>query len=72
MKILGHGVKVMKKLFKKDCQIVTVNKMDFVFMPEKGTIDAMFFLRWLQEERCAEGKSSMCFVDLEKAFDKPP
>ena len=42
-------------------------------MPDKGTIDAVLILRWLQEEYVdKEKKLYMCFVDLEKAFDRVP
>ena len=42
-------------------------------MPERGTIDAVFILRRLQEEYHAKGKKLyMCFVDLEKVFDRIP
>ena len=42
-------------------------------MPGKGTIDAVFILRRLQEAYLAkEKKLYMCFVDLEKAFDRVP
>ncbi|XP_006813953.1 uncharacterized protein LOC102807557, partial [Saccoglossus kowalevskii] len=47
--------------------------MQFGFMPGKGTIDAVFILRRMQEEYRAKGKKLyMCFVDLEKAFDRVP
>ena len=47
--------------------------MHFGFMPERGTIDAVFILRRLQEEYHAKGKNwYMCFVDFEKAFDREP
>ena len=40
-------------------------------MPEKGTIDAVFILRRMQEEHHAKGKKLyMYFVNLEKAFDR--
>ena len=40
-------------------------------MPGKGTIDAVFISRRLQEEYLdKEKKLYMCFVDLEKAFDR--
>ena len=43
------------------------------FMPGKGTTDALFTLRRMQEEfRGREKKLYMCFVDLEKAFDRVP
>ena len=36
-------------------------------------IDAMFILRRMQEEYHAKGKNLyMCFVDLEKSFDRVP
>ena len=39
----------------------------------RGTIDAVFILRRMQEEYHAKwGKLYMCFVDLEKAFDRVP
>ena len=38
-------------------------------MPGKGTIDAPFLVRRLQEEHQAKDKRMyMCFVDLEKAL----
>ena len=42
-------------------------------MPGKGTIDALFLVRRLQEEHRAKAKRMyMCFVDLKKAFDRVP
>ena len=42
-------------------------------MPGKGKIDASFLVRRLQEEQRAKYKRmNMCFVDLEKAFDRVP
>ena len=42
-------------------------------MPGKGTTDALFILRRMQEDfRGREKKLFMCFVDLEKAFDRVP
>ena len=38
------------------CRIVTVNEMQFGFMPERGTIDAVFILRRMQEAYHAKGK----------------
>ena len=35
-----------------------------------GTIDAMFIFGRLQEVYHAKGKGCMCFVDLEKYFDR--
>ena len=49
-----------------------VDEMQFGFMPDKATIDAVFILRRLQEEYLDKEKLYMCFVDLQKAFDRVP
>ena len=39
----------------------------------RGSIDTAFILRRIQEEYHAKGKKFyMCFVDLEKTFDRVP
>ena len=71
MKVLEHGMKVMERVLeKRRCGIVTVNERQFVFLPESGTLDAMFILGRLQEVYHAKGKGCMCFVDLEKSVDR--
>jgi hypothetical protein len=43
------------------------------FMPGEGTVDALFMARMLQERYGRKKrKLYMCFVDLEKAFDRVP
>ena len=43
--------------------------MQFGFLHERGTIDAIFIMRRFQEEYHAKGEMLyMCFMDLEKAF----
>ena len=50
-----------------------VDDLQFGFMRGKGTTDALFIFRRMQEEfRGREKKLYMCFVDLEKAFDRVP
>ena len=47
--------------------------MQFGFMAGKGTTDAIFVVRQLQEKYLAKSKDLwMAFVDLEKAFDRVP
>ena len=47
--------------------------MQFGFMPGRGTTDAIFILRQLQEKKLAKNKKLfLAFVDLEKAFDRVP
>ena len=47
--------------------------MQFGFTSEKGTTDAIFIVRQMQEKYLAKKKELwMAFVDLEKAFDRVP
>ena len=47
--------------------------MQFGFMPERGTTDALFVVRRMQEGyRDKKKKLCMCFVDIEKVFDRVP
>ena len=74
VKLFECGMKVVERVLEKRlCGIMPVDEMQFGFMPERGTIDAVFILRRLQEEYHAKGKKLyMCFVYLEKAFDRVP
>ena len=47
--------------------------MQFGFVPGKGTMDAIFITRIVQERFLAKKKDLyFIFVDLEKAFDRVP
>ena len=73
MKLLGLGIKVVERVLEiRLCRIVTANEMQFGFMPERGTIDAVYILRRLQEEYYAKGKSCICLEVLEKVSDRVP
>ena len=51
VKLLEHAMKIVERVMEKRLrQMVTIDKMQFGFMPGKGTIDAVFILRRLQEE----------------------
>ena len=67
-------MKIVEKVLERRMRrMVKVDEMQFGFMPGTGTIDAVFILRRLQEEYLdKEKKLYLCFVDLEKAFDKVP
>ena len=52
-----YGMKVVERVLEEIlCGIVTVNEMQFGFMPESGSINAVFILRRMQEEYHAKGK----------------
>ena len=54
-------------------QVVSINDSQFGFVPGRGTTDAIFVVRQLQEKYLAANKRlNMAFVDLEKAFDRVP
>ena len=72
VKLPERGMKVVEMVLVKGlCRIVSVDEIPFGFMPERGSIDAVFILRRLQAEYHANGeKLYMCFVNLEKVFDR--
>ena len=54
-------------------QLVSIDDSQFGFVPGRGTTDAIFVVRQLQEKYLAANKRLyMAFVDLEKAFDRVP
>ena len=54
-------------------QVVSIDDSQFGFVPGRGTADAIFVVRQLQEKYLAANKRLyMAFVDLEKAFDRVP
>ena len=74
VKLLEHAMKIVERaLEKRIIELVKVDDMQFGFMPGKGTTNALFISRRMQEEfRGREKKLYMCFVDLEKASDRVP
>ena len=67
-------MKVFERVLEKriKCQ-VSINNMQFGFMLGKGTTDAIFIMRQVQEKHQVKKKKLYyAFVDLEKAFDIVP
>ena len=61
VKLLEHRMKVVERVLEKGLhKIVTVDEMQFGFISERGTIDAVFILRRMQEENFANGKGCIC------------
>ena len=56
VKLLEHAMKIVENVLERRLRrMVKVDEMQFSFMPGKGMINAVLY---------------MCFVDLEKAFDR--
>jgi hypothetical protein len=74
VKLLEHCMKIVERVFERRLrEVVEVNDMQCGFMPGKGTIDALFMVIMLQEKYDRKQKKLyMCFVHLEKAFDRVP
>ena len=54
-------------------KMVDIDEMQFGFVPGRGTTDAIFIVRQMQEKHLAANKPLyFAFVDLEKAFDRVP
>ena len=77
-----HGLKLTEQVMKVlerivdglIRQVVSTDDSKFGFVPGRGTTDAIFVVRQLQEKYLAANKRlyTMAFVDLEKAFDRVP
>ena len=63
----------MSVVFLFICCILFIDDMQFRFMKGKGTTDAIFMARQMQENFRVKGKKLyFVVVDLEKAFDRVP
>ncbi len=73
IKLLEHGMKVLERVLERRIRKkVKMDEMQFGFMPGRGTTDALFIVRQLQEKYMKRKKLFLGFVDLEKAFDGVP
>ena len=74
LKLTDHVLKVLEQTVEKHIrEIISVDEMQFGFMPGVGTTDAIFIMRQLQEKYLAKRRNLyLAFVDLEKAFDCVP
>ena len=71
VKLLEHAMKIVERVLERRIRtLINLNKMQFGFMPGKGTVDAIFIVRRMQEEY--QKKLYVCFVDMEKAFKRVP
>ena len=69
----GVQIPISERIFEHRIQQqVEIDDMQFGFMKGKGTTDAIFIVRQMQEKFIVKGKKLYFgFVNLEKAFDNP-
>ena len=74
LKLTEHVMKIIERIVDSLIrQLVSIDDSQFGFVPGRGTTDAIFVVRQLQEKYLAANKKLyMAFVDLEKAFDRVP
>ena len=74
LKLIDQVMKVLERVLEGFIrQRVVNNDMQCGFMQGRGTTDAIFILRQLQEKHLVAGKTLyLAFIDLKKAFDRVP
>ena len=74
LKLLEVLQKVLERILESQIrEQISIDSMQFGFMPGRGSTDAIFILRQLQEKYLGKKKDIFfAFVDLEKAFDRIP
>src|SRR4029077_17641644 len=74
IKLLEHAMKVFERVVERKLRSsITIDEQQFGFRPGRGTTDAIFIVRQMQEKFLGKKKELwMAFVDLEKAFDRVP
>ena len=74
LKLLDQVIKIIERVLDSVIRSqVDIDSMQFGFMPGRGTADAIFILRQLQEKHLGKHKPLyFAFVALEKAFDRVP
>ena len=72
IRLLEHGLKDLKKVLDNRLRkLIKICDTQFGFSKGKGTMDAVFVLRQLQEKMLEKQKKMyVAFLDLEKAYDR--
>ena len=73
LKLTEQVMKILERIV--DClirQLVSIDDSQCGFVPGRGTTDAIFVVRQLQEKYLAANKRLYMALDLEKAFDQVP
>ena len=69
--LLEQRMKVVRRVLKWSCRIVTVIELQFCFMPEKGTIGVMLNLKMLKRRVYIVRVEKVVFCGPE-SFDRVP
>ena len=74
IKLTEHGLKILERVLDERFRdIVNIGRQHYGFMKGKGTVDAIFIIRQLQEKKLEGNQKLFCaFLDLEKAYDRIP
>ena len=74
LKLQEHVMKILEHILNTIIQEqISINNVQFGFMPGRCTTDAIFILRQLQEKYLQKKKNTnFGIVNLEKAFDRVP
>ena len=74
LKLLEHSMKLFERVIEQHIRaVISMDDMQFGFMPGKGTMEAIFIIRQVQEKYLAKHQDLyLAFIDLEKAFDRVP
>ena len=74
LKLTDQVLKMVERVLESSIrEMVNISGMQFAYVPGRGTTDAIFIVRQLQEKHIAANRQLYyAFVDLEKAFDRVP
>ena len=74
VKPLEYAMKIVERVLERRIrELVNFGSMQFGFIPGRGTTDALFVVRRMQEEYRNKKKNlHMCFMNIEKAFHRVP
>ena len=61
IKLLEQGTKVLERVHERKLRVKDIDEMQFGFMPGKGTTDAIFVARQMQE-KCVAKKRMIYFA----------
>ena len=74
IKLTEHALKILERVIDQRLRkLVKIHETQHGFVKGKGTVDAVFIMRQLQEKALEGNEKLYCaFVDLEKAYDRVP